>query len=60
MEAPAPMDSGDLQRMLEAFDGIPLRIEYQGQPVPLSFAYQKDKDDRPYLLFIPQIPCTGI
>jgi len=46
--------------MLEAFDGIPLRIEYQGQPVPMSFAYQKDKNDRPYLLFVPNLPDTGI
>jgi hypothetical protein len=60
MEAPAPIDSGDLQRMLEAFVNIPLRIEHQGHPVPLAFAYQKDKHDRPYLLFVPQIPCTGI
>jgi hypothetical protein len=60
MSAPNPVDSKDLQRMLEAFDGIPLRIEYQGQPVPMSFAYQKDKNDRPYLLFVPNLPDTGI
>lgn len=46
--------------MLEAFDGIPLRIEHQGHPVPLAFAYQVDPQGRPYLLFVPQIPSTGI
>lgn len=60
METPSPVDSNDLQRMLEAFVNIPLRIEYLGQPVPLAFAYQEDKQNKPYLLFVPKIPCTGI